>query len=93
MSIPGLDAGLRLKQECDGVAVSAADLLSPSFRPLACVSRFLGQNGVSVGKLAGTIHPYPTTAECIRQAAAQYNKHYRTPAANKALEIIMAEQS
>lgn len=51
------------------------------------------QNNVSVGKLAGTIHPYPTTAECIRQAAAQYNKHYRTPAANKALEMIMAKQS
>jgi len=49
------------------------------------------QNNVSVGLLAGTIHPYPTTAECIRQAAAGYNKNYRTPAANKALDMIMAK--
>ncbi|CAN0277947.1 unnamed protein product, partial [Ectocarpus fasciculatus] len=25
------------------------------------------QNNVSMGQLAGTIHPYPTAAECIRQ--------------------------
>lgn len=51
----------------------------------------MDQNNVSVGLLAGTIHPYPTTAECIRQAAAGYNKNYRTPAANKALDMIMAK--
>lgn len=52
-----------------------------------------GQNNVSMGQLAGTIHPYPTAAECIRQAANMFIKTYRTPAVNKALEIIMAEQS
>lgn len=46
-----------------------------------------------MGELAGTIHPYPTVAECIRQAANMFVKTYRTPAVNKALEIIMAEQS
>ncbi|CAM9923192.1 unnamed protein product [Ectocarpus sp. 4 AP-2014] len=51
------------------------------------------QNNVSMGQLAGTIHPYPTAAECIRQAANLYIKTYRTPAVNKALDIIMAEQS
>lgn len=53
----------------------------------------LDQNDVSMGQLAGTIHPYPTAAECIRQAANMFIKTYRTPAVNKALEIIMAEQS
>lgn len=46
-----------------------------------------------MGQLAGTIHPYPTAAECIRQAANMFVKTYRTPAVNKALEMIMEEQS
>mmetsp|Transcript_26164 Transcript_26164/g.34389 ORF Transcript_26164/g.34389 Transcript_26164/m.34389 type:complete len:580 (+) Transcript_26164:167-1906(+) len=50
------------------------------------------QCDIGAGKLAGVIHPYPTTAEAIRQCAAQYNKYYRTPAVNRALEMIMKEQ-
>lgn len=46
-----------------------------------------------MGQLAGTIHPYPTAAECIRQAANMFIKTYRTPAVNKALEIVMADQA
>ena len=46
-----------------------------------------------MGQLAGTIHPYPTAAECIRQAANMFIKTYRTPAVNKALEIAMADQA
>eukprot|EP00752_Nemacystus_decipiens_P012532 g11100.t1 len=76
-----------------GGKILGATIVGPNAGSMISELSICIQNGVSVGKLAGTIHPYPTTAECIRQAAAQYNKHYRTPAANKALEIIMAEQS
>lgn len=46
-----------------------------------------------MGELAGTIHPYPTAAECIRQAANMFIKTYRTPPVNKALEMLMEEQA
>ena len=32
-------------------------------------------------QIAGTIHPYPTTQESIRQACLGYNKYYKDPAA------------
>ncbi|CAM9150497.1 unnamed protein product, partial [Chrysoparadoxa australica] len=41
------------------------------------------QNGVGSAAIAGTMHPYPTTQEAIRQAAAQYNKNFRTPVVEK----------
>jgi hypothetical protein len=51
------------------------------------------QNGIGCGGIAGVMHPYPTTAEAIRQCAAQFWQagHLRTPAVNKALEMRMAE--
>lgn len=68
-------------------------LSSPSL-PLLCSTLLLClQNDVTMGQLAGTIHPYPTAAECIRQAANLFFKTYRTPAVNKALEILMEDQS
>ena len=30
-------------------------------------------------QIAGTIHPYPTTQEAIRQACLGYNKYYKDP--------------
>jgi pyruvate/2-oxoglutarate dehydrogenase complex dihydrolipoamide dehydrogenase (E3) component len=35
---------------------------------------------VGLGKIASTIHPYPTQAECIRRAADAYNRTRLTPA-------------
>mmetsp|Transcript_1892 Transcript_1892/g.5595 ORF Transcript_1892/g.5595 Transcript_1892/m.5595 type:complete len:578 (+) Transcript_1892:1243-2976(+) len=48
------------------------------------------QNGVGLKDVAGVMHPYPTTAEAIRQCAAQFFPKLRTPAVNKALELRMA---
>uniref|UniRef100_A0A7S2UXV1 Mercuric reductase n=1 Tax=Fibrocapsa japonica TaxID=94617 RepID=A0A7S2UXV1_9STRA len=50
------------------------------------------QCNIGCKTLAGIIHPYPTTAESIRQCAAQYNKNIRTPAVNKALEMLLEQQ-
>ena len=37
------------------------------------------QYNLSVPQIAGTIHPYPTTQESIRQACLQYNKYFKNP--------------
>jgi len=39
------------------------------------------QYGITVPQIAGTIHPYPTTQESIRQACLGYNKYYKNPSA------------
>ncbi len=38
------------------------------------------QYGIGVTQIAGTIHPYPTTQESIRQACLQFNKYFKNPA-------------
>ena len=50
------------------------------------------QNGIGLKDLAGVMHPYPTTAEAVRQCAAQYiPKFLRTPAVNEALRLRMLQ--
>jgi len=39
--------------------------------------------GVTLGKLAGVIHPYPTQAEAIRKCGDQFNKTRLTPTVKK----------
>lgn len=36
-------------------------------------------NGIGLGRIANTIHPYPTRAEAIRQAGDAYNRSRLTP--------------
>ena len=52
------------------------------------------QYGITVPMIAGTIHPYPTTQESIRQACLGYNKYYKNPAGAPllALNKLMAEK-
>jgi len=40
-------------------------------------------HGIGLGKLAATIHPYPTQAEVIRKAANEWRKTKLTPTAKK----------
>ncbi len=35
--------------------------------------------GIGLGTIAGTIHPYPTQAECIKRAADAFNRTRLTP--------------
>jgi len=39
------------------------------------------QYGIGVAQIAGTIHPYPTTQEAVRQACLGFNKYYKDPKA------------
>ena len=63
------------------VGTTAGDLISEI---TVCM-----QNNIGCRKLAGVQHPYPTTAESIRQCAAQYNKHLRTDLVNEVIKAIL----
>jgi pyruvate/2-oxoglutarate dehydrogenase complex dihydrolipoamide dehydrogenase (E3) component len=48
------------------------------------------QAGMGLGKLAGVIHPYPTTAEAIRQCGDAYNRERLTPTVKNIFHKLMA---
>eukprot|EP01038_Epipyxis_sp_PR26KG_P009703 gene9703-13060_t len=52
------------------------------------------QYGITVPQIAGTIHPYPTTQESIRQACLGFNKYFKNPAGVPlaTLKLIMDER-
>ena len=52
------------------------------------------QYGIGIAHVAGTIHPYPTTQESVRQACLGFNKYYKDPNAAPlhTLRLLMAEK-
>jgi pyruvate/2-oxoglutarate dehydrogenase complex dihydrolipoamide dehydrogenase (E3) component len=44
-------------------------------------------HGIHLGKLSGTIHPYPTQAEVMRKAGDQYRRGALTPRVKKLLGL------
>ena len=60
------------------VARDAGDLISEL--TLAMV------HGLGLGKIAGTIHPYPTQAEAIRKVGDRFNRTRLTPRVHSLLE-------
>jgi hypothetical protein len=48
------------------------------------------QAGMGLGRLAGVIHPYPTTAEAIRQCGDAYNRERLTPTVKGIFHNLMA---
>jgi pyruvate/2-oxoglutarate dehydrogenase complex dihydrolipoamide dehydrogenase (E3) component len=51
------------------------------------------QHGIGIAQVAGTIHPYPTIQEAIRQCALGFYKHYKDSSGLPlaALKLLMAE--
>ena len=47
-------------------------------------------NKIGLGKIAGTIHPYPTQAEAIRKVADQYNRTRLTPKVKSIMTRLLA---
>lgn len=47
-------------------------------------------NGLGLKHIAGTIHPYPTQAEAIRQVADAYSRARLTPRVRKLISMLMA---
>lgn len=62
------------------VARSAGDLISQ-------VTMAMTQ-GIGLGKIAGTIHPYPTQAEAIHKLGDQYNRTRLTPLNKSVLGVL-----
>ena len=52
------------------------------------------QYGIGIAQISGTIHPYPTTQEAIRQACLGFNKYFKNPAGVPlaTLKLVMAEK-
>jgi pyruvate/2-oxoglutarate dehydrogenase complex dihydrolipoamide dehydrogenase (E3) component len=48
------------------------------------------QGQIGLGRLAGVIHPYPTTAEAIRQCGDAYNRERLTPTVKGIFHSLMA---
>jgi pyruvate/2-oxoglutarate dehydrogenase complex dihydrolipoamide dehydrogenase (E3) component len=48
------------------------------------------QGGMGLSRLAGVIHPYPTTAEAIRQCGDAYNRQRLTPTVKGIFHKLMA---
>ena len=48
------------------------------------------KNRIGLGKIASTIHPYPTQAEAIRKIGDQYNRTRLTPGRAKVLKRLLA---
>ena len=47
-------------------------------------------NGLGLGSIAKTIHPYPTQAEAIRKVGDLYNRTRLTPLVKRAMNTILA---
>jgi hypothetical protein len=46
--------------------------------------------GVGLGRIAKTIHPYPTQSEAIKRVADAYNRTRLTPRVKSLFETLMA---
>ena len=46
-------------------------------------------NGLGLGSIAKTIHPYPTQAEAIRKVGDLYNRTRLTPFVKRAMNMIL----
>ena len=62
------------------VAENAGDLISEVTMAMV--------NKVGLGKIASTIHPYPTQAESIRKLGDQFNRTKLTPLSRKILNLL-----
>lgn len=47
-------------------------------------------NQIGLGKIASTIHPYPTQAEAIRKLGDQYNRTRLTPGVKNLMTKLLA---
>lgn len=51
-------------------------------------------NDIGLSKLAGTVHPYPTSQEAVRQCAAQFWQKggLKTPVNLRVIQLLLAEK-
>jgi pyruvate/2-oxoglutarate dehydrogenase complex dihydrolipoamide dehydrogenase (E3) component len=92
----GLKSGfVKILMAEGGANILGATICGPNAGDMISEITVAIQWGVTVPQLAGTIHPYPTTAEAIRQACLfGYMKYYKNPegAPLAAVKLLMKEQ-
>ena len=64
------------------VATNAGDMISEIVLAMT--------HGIGLGKIASTIHPYPTQAEAIRRVGDAYNRTRLTPTVANIFNKILA---
>lgn len=82
---------VKISVAADSDTILGATIVAPHAGDMISAITMCIQFGIGASKLAGTIHPYPTTQEAVRQCAAQYNKNYKTDAIKLALKQIGAK--
>lgn len=70
--------------------IVGATIVGPSAGDLIGEVSLAMTNGIGLGKIASTIHPYPTTAEAIRKVGDAYNRTRLTPFVKKLFEKWLA---
>lgn len=76
----------------DTDTILGATIVGPNAGDMISELSVAMQNGIGCAAIAGVMHPYPTSAEAVRQCAAQFNPKLRTPAVNHALSLRMGGQ-
>lgn len=90
----GIDSGfVKLIVQAGTKQILGATICGPNAGDMISELTVCIQYGITVPQVAGTIHPYPTTQESIRQACLGFNKYFKNPqgAALLALKAFMAE--
>jgi pyruvate/2-oxoglutarate dehydrogenase complex dihydrolipoamide dehydrogenase (E3) component len=75
--------------------IVGATIVGPNAGDMISEITLAMQYGISVPQVGGTIHPYPTAQESIRQACLQFNKYYKDPdgAYLRTLKLVMGQQA
>lgn len=78
--LEGHDAGfVKIHTERGGDKILGATIVAEHAGDLISEVTLAMQHGIGLGKIAGTIHPYPTQAEAIRKLGDQFNRTRLTP--------------
>lgn len=78
--LEGHDRGfVKIHTERGGDKILGATIVAEHAGDLISEVTLAMQHGIGLGKIAGTIHPYPTQAEAIRKTGDQYNRTRLTP--------------
>jgi len=92
----GVKAGFVKISAAEGTdVILGATIVGPSAGDMISEITICMQNGIGLSKLAGTIHPYPTSAEAIRQCAAQFWQRggMATPVNKRVTEMLLEERA
>jgi pyruvate/2-oxoglutarate dehydrogenase complex dihydrolipoamide dehydrogenase (E3) component len=75
--------------------ILGATIVGPSAGDMISEITLCMNNGIGMSKLAGCVHPYPTSAEAVRQCAAQFWQRggLKTPVNLKVIELLLNEKA